>query len=234
MSKQENFDKNKNNEFLKKAAEKMPLILNELEKLYPEAICSLNYENPFQLLVSTQLSAQCTDARVNLVTPALFERFPDAKAFSEAEIDEIEKLIYSTGFYKNKARNLKGCASAILENFNGEVPDTMEALLSLPGVGRKTANLVLGDAFHKPSYVIDTHAKRLCNRMGLTQNDDPVKIEMDLRTILPPNESKPNESSDLCHRFVLHGRACCTASRPKCHACPIGEKGLCNYYNGLL
>lgn len=224
------FSKNtKNNTFLTAAAKKMPLLLQELEKLYPEAICSLNYNTPFQLLISTQLSAQCTDARVNLVTPALFERFPDAAAFAIADTDEIEKYIYSTGFYRNKAKNIKKCSQDIIEKYNGELPDTMEGLLSLAGVGRKTANLVLGDAFNKPSYVVDTHAKRLCNRIGLTKNTDPVKIEMDLRFILPPNEENPKESSGFCHRLVLHGRALCTASKPKCHICPIGLNGLCNY-----
>lgn len=216
--------------FLYAAAKKMPLLLHELELLYPNAVCSLNYDTPFQLLISTQLSAQCTDARVNLVTPALFARFPDAKAFAEADVEEIEKYIYSTGFYRNKSRNIKKCSQDILEKYSGELPDTMEGLLSLAGVGRKTANLVLGDAFNKPSYVVDTHAKRLCSRIGLTQNTDPVKIEMDLRKILPPNENNPKESSGFCHRLVLHGRACCTASKPKCSICSIGQKGLCNYY----
>ena len=222
-------NKKSNNKFLNAAAKKMPLLLHELEKLYPEAICSLNYETPFQLLISTQLSAQCTDARVNLVTPALFERFPDAAAFAVADTQEIEKYIYSTGFYRNKAKNIKKCSQDIIEKYNGQIPDNMEGLLSLAGVGRKTANLVLGDAFCKPSYVVDTHAKRLCNRIGLTKNTDPVKIEMDLRTILPPNEDNPTESSGFCHRLVLHGRAYCTASKPKCHICPIGLNGLCDY-----
>lgn len=163
----------------------MPPLVKELERLYPDAVCSLTYETPFQLLVSTQLSAQCTDARVNMVTPALFARFPDAQAFAAADIEELEELIRSTGFYHNKAKNLKRCAQDICDKFGGVLPDTMEGLLSLAGVGRKTANLVLGDAFHKPSYVIDTHAIRLCGRIGLTQNTDPVKIENDLRTILP-------------------------------------------------
>ena len=175
-------------DFLKRAAAKMLPLVKELERLYPDAVCSLTYETPFQLLVSTQLSAQCTDARVNMVTPALFARFPDAQAFAAADIEELEELIRSTGFYHNKAKNLKRCAQDICDKFGGTLPDTMEGLLSLAGVGRKTANLVLGDAFHKPSYVIDTHAIRLCGRIGLTQNTDPVKIENDLRFILPPDE----------------------------------------------
>lgn len=218
-------------EFIKAAAQKMPLLVKELEKLYPDAVCSLNYETPFQLLISTQLSAQCTDARVNIVTPALFARFPDAESFAAADVAEIEALIRSTGFYHNKAKNIKSCSIDICEKFGGELPDTMEGLLSLAGVGRKTANLVLGDAFHKPSYVVDTHCIRLCGRIGLTQNTDPVKIEMDLRTILPPDEDNPEESSSFCHRLVHHGRALCTARSPKCAECPIGVKGLCNYYS---
>lgn len=216
--------------FLEAAAKKMPLLINELKKLYPDAVCSLIYETPFQLLISTQLSAQCTDARVNMVTPALFARFPDAKSFAEGDIFEIEELIRSTGFYHNKAKNIKSCSIDICEKFNGELPDTMEELLSLAGVGRKTANLVLGDAFNKPSYVVDTHCIRLCGRIGLTKNTDPVKIEMDLRKILPPDENNPSESSGFCHRLVLHGRALCPARSPKCTECPVGSAGICDYY----
>ena len=216
--------------FLKAAAKKMPLLINELKILYPDAVCSLNYETPFQLLISTQLSAQCTDARVNMVTPALFARFPDAESFAVADVSEIEELIRSTGFYHNKAKNIKSCSIDICKKFGGKLPDTMEALLSLAGVGRKTANLVLGDAFNKPSYVVDTHCIRLCSRIGLTQNTDPVKIEMDLRTILPPDDNNPTESSSFCHRLVLHGRALCPARSPKCNECPIGKAGICNYY----
>lgn len=217
------------NKFLKAAAEKMPLLVKELEKMYPDAVCSLNYETPFQLLISTQLSAQCTDARVNMVTPALFARFPDAESFAAADVTEIEELIRSTGFYRNKAKNIKSCSIDICEKFNGELPNTMEDLVSLAGVGRKTANLVLGDAFHKPSYVVDTHCIRLCNRIGLTQNKDPLKIEKDLRIILPPKEDNPDESSSFCHRLVHHGRALCTARKPKCESCPLAEKNLCNF-----
>ena len=217
------------NKFLKAAAEKMPLLIEELEKLYPDAVCSLNYETPFQLLISTQLSAQCTDARVNIVTPALFARFPDAESFATADVEEIEELIRSTGFYRNKAKNIKSCSIDICERFNGNLPDNMEDLVSLAGVGRKTANLVLGDAFHKPSYVVDTHCIRLSNRIGLTQNTDPVKIEMDLRAILPPKEENPEESSGFCHRLVHHGRALCTARNPKCNICPLAERKLCNF-----
>lgn len=215
--------------FRKKAAAKMPPLVKELERLYPDAVCSLTYETPFQLLISTQLSAQCTDARVNIVTPALFARFPDPQAFADAELAEIEALIRSTGFYHNKAKNIKSCAQDICDKFGGTLPDTMEELLTLAGVGRKTANLVLGDAFHKPSYVIDTHAIRLCGRIGLTQNTEPVKIENDLRMLLPPDETKPEESGNFCHRLVLHGRAVCPARKPKCESCTIAELGLCDY-----
>lgn len=217
------------NKIFKAAAQKMPLLVKELERLYPNAVCSLNYDTPFQLLISTQLSAQCTDARVNLVTPALFRRFPDAQSFATADVKEIEELIRSTGFYHNKAKNIKSCSIDICEKFNGNLPDTMEGLLSLAGVGRKTANLVLGDAFQKPSYVVDTHCIRLCGRIGLTENTDPVKIEMDLRKLLPPKENNPTESSGFCHRLVLHGRAVCSARSPKCEQCTLKAAGLCNY-----
>lgn len=216
-------------DFIKRAAAKMPPLLKEFERLYPDAVCSLTYGTPFQLLVSTQLSAQCTDARVNLVTPKLFARFPDPQAFAEADTAEIEELIRSTGFFRNKAKNIKQCSQDICEKFGGELPNTMEELLTLAGVGRKTANLVLGDAFHKPSYVVDTHAIRLCGRIGLTQNTDPTKIENDLRTILPPDEAKPEESGNFCHRLVLHGRAVCPARKPMCETCTIAALGLCDY-----
>lgn len=197
---------------------KIDLLIEKLEELYPEAECSLEYDNPLQLLISTQLSAQCTDARVNMVTPALFTRFPDAKAFAEADVSEVEELIKSTGFYRNKAKNIVACCQRILSEFGGEVPDTMEALLSLAGVGRKTANLVLGDAFGKPSVVVDTHCIRLSNRLGLTKNKDPEKIEKDLRKILPPEKS-----GAFCHRLVYHGRAVCNARKPKCIECTLRD-----------
>ncbi len=202
---------------------KISRLIKSLEELYPVAECSLNYDNPLQLLISTQLSAQCTDARVNMVTPALFARFPDVKSFAEADVAEVEELIKSTGFYRNKAKNIVACCQRILSVYNGQVPDTMEDLLSLAGVGRKTANLVLGDAFGKPSIVVDTHCIRLTNRIGLTKNKDPEKIEADLRKILPPEES-----GAFCHRLVLHGRAVCTARKPKCSECALAA--LCDSY----
>ncbi|MBQ8165262.1 MAG: endonuclease III [Clostridia bacterium] len=200
----------------REAAAKLPRLLEEFDKLYPDAECSLTYENPLQLLISTRLSAQCTDARVNMVTPALFKRYPDCKAFAEADVEELEEYIRSTGFFRSKARNIIDCCKALLERHNGQVPDTMEELVALAGVGRKTANLVLGDAFGKPSYVVDTHCIRLCNRIGLTDNSDPVKIENDLREIIPPERS-----GKFCHQIVLHGRAYCTARKPKCPECSI-------------
>lgn len=190
---------------------------------YQDAACSLQYKDPFQLLVATQLAAQCTDARVNLITPALFAKYPSVRAFAEAEVRELEEAIKSTGFYHNKARNLIACAQKLLSDFNGIVPQTMEELISLPGVGRKTANLLLGDAFGKPCIVVDTHAKRITGRLGLTQNTDPTKIETDLRKIVPPELG-----SDFCHQLVYHGRKLCTARSPKCGLC--GLQALCSYY----
>lgn len=195
-------------------------IIKGLEELYPEAECSLDYVDPLQLLISTQLAAQCTDARVNLVTPALFARYPDAKAFADADIHELEELIKSTGFYHNKAKNIIACCQRLCEVYGGQVPDTMEDLLSLAGVGRKTANLVLGDAFGQPAVVVDTHCIRLSGRLGLTVHKEQEKIEKDLRRILPPDKS-----NDFCHRLVLHGRAVCNARKPKCDICTLS--GLC-------
>lgn len=193
-------------------------IIKRLEELYPEAECSLDYVDPLQLLISTQLAAQCTDARVNLVTPALFARYPDAKAFADADIHELEELIKSTGFYHNKAKNIIACCQRLCEVYGGQVPDTMEDLLSLAGVGRKTANLVLGDAFGQPAVVVDTHCIRLSGRLGLTVHKEQEKIEKDLRRILPPNKS-----NDFCHRLVLHGRAVCNARKPKCDICTLSD-----------
>lgn len=190
---------------------------------YPDADCTLDYDDAFHLLVATQLAAQCTDARVNLVTPALFARFPDPAAFAAASIGELEELIRSTGFYHNKARNLKACGEVLCAEFGGKVPDTMEELLRLPGVGRKTANLVLGDIFGKPGIVVDTHAGRLARRIGLTKNQNPTKVEFDLLKIVPKDYQ-----TRFCHQLVLHGRALCRASSPKCTECPIAP--YCDYF----
>lgn len=189
-----------------------------LEGLYPDAICSLEYTDAFQLLIATRLSAQCTDARVNMVTPALFNRYPDAKSMAVAEISDVEKLIKTCGLYKTKARDLVGIAQKIVTDFGGNVPDTIEALTTLPGVGRKTANLVCGDIYGKPAVVTDTHFIRLCNRLGLVKTTNPLQVEMAMRKLLPPEKS-----NDFCHRSVLFGRDICTARKAYCERCPLNS-----------
>ena len=192
-------------------------IIETLKGLYPDALCSLQYEKDYELLFSVRLSAQCTDARVNQVTPALFARFPTLESFAQAEPEEVEPYIRSCGFFHGKARDLVGCARQLLECFDGKVPGTMEELTSLPGVGRKTANLILGDVYHQPAYVCDTHCIRITGRLGITDGSkDPLQVERQLRAILPPKES-----SDFCHRMVLFGRDVCTARSPKCEGCPL-------------
>ena len=192
-------------------------IIETLKGLYPDALCSLQYEKDYELLFSVRLSAQCTDARVNQVTPALFARFPTLKSFAQAEPEEVEPYIRSCGFFHGKARDLVGCARQLIERFDGKVPGTMEELTSLPGVGRKTANLILGDVYHQPAYVCDTHCIRITGRLGLTDGSkDPLQVERQLRAILPPEES-----SDFCHRMVLFGRDVCIARSPKCENCPL-------------
>ena len=192
-------------------------IIDTLKGLYPDALCSLQYEKDYELLFSVRLSAQCTDARVNQVTPALFARFPTLESFAQAQPEEVEPYIRSCGFFHGKARDLVGCARQLLERFDGKVPGTMEELTSLPGVGRKTANLILGDVYHQPAYVCDTHCIRITGRLGLTDGSkDPLQVERQLRAILPPEES-----SDFCHRMVLFGRDICTARSPKCENCPL-------------
>lgn len=188
----------------------------ELKKLYPEAICSLVADDPFQLLVATRLSAQCTDARVNLVTPALFAKYPTIEAFAEAEVKDVEELIHSCGFFRQKAKDIVGMAKDVLSRFGGRVPDTIEELTTLPGVGRKTANLIVGDVYGKPAVVADTHLIRISNRLGLVETKDPLKVELALKKLL-----RPEESNDFCHRAVLHGRALCDARRPLCGDCPL-------------
>ncbi|MBQ7717853.1 MAG: endonuclease III [Clostridia bacterium] len=190
------------------------------DSIYPDADCSLDYTEAWDLLVATQLAAQCTDARVNLVTPALFERYPTPRDFANAEIGELEALIRSTGFFRNKAKNLKACGQVLCREFGGVVPDTMEELLRLPGVGRKTANLVLGDIFGKGGVVVDTHAGRIARRLGFTKNTDPTKVEFDLAKIIPEKSQ-----THFCHQLVWHGRAVCTARSPKCEECPVN--GYC-------
>jgi endonuclease-3 len=193
-------------------------IAAELGHLYPNARCALHHENPLQLLVATILSAQCTDTRVNLVTPALFARYPDAAAFANADQSELESMIASTGFFRNKAKNIIACCRAIVDNHGGEVPGTMEELVPLAGIGRKTANVVLGNAFDVPGIPVDTHVARLSQRMGLTQHADPVKIERDLMALLPADEW-----TMFGHRMIYHGRQVCHARKPGCESCTIRD-----------
>lgn len=192
--------------------------VNLLREMYPNAICSLDYEFPFQLLVAVRLSAQCTDARVNLVTPALFERYKTIEDFANADSAEVGKYIYSCGFYKSKAESIVGMAQKILADYNGEVPDNIDDLLTLPGVGRKTANLIVGDIYGKAAIVVDTHCIRITNRLGLVTEKDPKKIEFALKKIIPAQEG-----SDFCHRIVLFGREVCTARNPKCDDCRLAQ-----------
>ena len=206
--------------------EKVQAILGILKEKYPDAPCALHYSKDYELMIAVRLSAQCTDARVNLVTPALFAAYPTLEAMAKADIADVEYYVHSCGFYKHKARDIVLACQMLLEKHDGKVPGTMEELLKLPGVGRKTANLLLGDLFAVPgSVVCDTHCIRICERLGLSQGKDPEKVEQQLRKILPPEES-----SDFCHRIVLFGRDICTARSPQCHRCPLSH--LCKEWNG--
>lgn len=189
-----------------------------LERLYPDAICSLDYTDAFQLLIATRLSAQCTDARVNMVTPALFAKYPDAASMAQAPIESVEELIKTCGLYKTKAKDLVGIGQMIMTDFDGKVPDTIEQLTKLPGVGRKTANLVCGDVYGKPAVVTDTHFIRLCNRLGFVKTTNPLQVENAMRKLLPTDKS-----NDFCHRTVLFGRDICTARKAYCERCPMAE-----------
>ena len=189
-----------------------------LERVYPDAVCSLTYEKPYELLISTRLSAQCTDARVNLVTPVLFSKFPSLQSLAEASIEEIEEIIKPCGLFHTKAKDIKMLSRMLIDDFGGELPNTLEGLLKLPGIGRKTANLVMGDIFHQPAVVTDTHCIRICGRLGLTKEKEPFKVEMDLRKILPPEKS-----NDFCHRLVHFGREFCKARAPQCTVCPLRD-----------
>ena len=201
-----------------KTSEQVRAIVEELKVLYPDGICSLEYEKDYELLFSVRLAAQCTDERVNKVTPALFARFPTLEALAQAEIAEVEEYIHSTGFFRAKAKDIVLASQMLLEKFGGKVPGTMDELLELPGVGRKTANLILGDVYHTPGVVVaDTHCIRITGLLGLTDGTkDPAKTETQLRKVLPPEES-----NDFCHRMVLHGRAVCIARRPQCARCTL-------------
>ena len=192
-------------------------IIDALNEKYPDAICALHYQKDYELMIAVRLSAQCTDARVNLVTPALFAAYPTLEAMAAADITDVENYIHSCGFYRQKAKDIVLACQMLLTEHNGKVPATMEELLRLPGVGRKTANLLLGDLYQEPgSVVCDTHCMRICERLGLSKGREPEKVEKQLRAILPPEES-----SDFCHRIVLFGREICTARAPKCDQCPL-------------
>ena len=202
-------------------------IIELLKQQYPEALCALQYEKDYELMIAVRLSAQCTDARVNLVTPALFAAYPTLESIAGADIEDIERYIHSCGFYRQKAKDIVLACQMLISEYNCKVPDTMEDLLRLPGVGRKTANLLLGDIYGQPgSIVCDTHCIRICGKLGLSKGKDPVKVEKQLRKILPPEES-----SDFCHRIVLFGRDICTARKPQCSRCPLAP--LCKEFTGL-
>ena len=206
--------------------EKVGAIIDILKEKYPDPQCALHYEKDYELMIAVRLSAQCTDARVNLITPALFAAYPTLEAMAAAPISHIEELVHSCGFYKHKARDIVLACQMLLREHGGKVPNSMEALLQLPGVGRKTANLLLGDLYKVPgSVVCDTHCIRICGRLGLTQGTDPEKVERQLRAILPAEES-----SDFCHRIVLFGREVCIARSPKCATCPLAV--LCSHFTG--
>ena len=215
---------------MNKTPEEVRAIVEELKVLYPEGICSLEYKKDYELLFSVRLAAQCTDERVNKVTPALYARFPTLEALAEADVSEVEEYIHSTGFFRAKAKDIVLASQMLLRDYGGKVPDTMEDLLKLPGVGRKTANLILGDVYHIPGVVVaDTHCIRITGLLGLTDGTkDPAKVETQLRAVLPPEES-----NDFCHRMVLHGRAVCVARRPQCQTCTL--RPWCDHFakNGV-
>lgn len=199
------------------------LACEELEKIYPDIDCTLDYSKPYELMFAARLAAQCTDARVNIVTKTLFVKYPSLEAFANADLEELEQDVRPCGFYKTKAKSLKEMAGQLIENFGGEVPSTMEELLTLSGIGRKTANLMLGDVFGKPAIVTDTHCIRITGRLGLTKNKEPAKVEMDLIKLIPPEIS-----SHFCHQTVQFGRDICRARSPKCGECPLAY--FCAYY----
>lgn len=210
-----------------KNKEETTKIIEKLKQMYPDATCSLDFKNPFEMGIAVMLSAQCTDARVNLTTPKLFEICKDPEDYIKIDIAELEKLIHPCGFYKNKARNIKGYAEKIINEYKGKVPDTIEELITLPGIGRKSANVIMLEAFNKPCGIaVDTHAKRISNRLGLSTNKEPIKIEQDLLKIVPKKYLK-----DVNHLLVWHGRNLCTARTPKCEKCKL--KIECDYYKNV-
>lgn len=198
--------------------QKALLVCDRLEERYPDAVCSLKYSQPHELMIAGRLSAQCTDERVNIVTKELFEKYKSIEDFASAEVSDIEEIIRPCGLFKTKAASVVGMCRALLERFGGRIPDTVEELTTLPGIGRKTANLIMGDVHHKPAVVTDTHCIRITGRLGLTKNTEPAKVEADLWKILPPERS-----SDLCHRLVLFGREICKARSPLCGECPLAD-----------
>ncbi len=198
--------------------EKALAAVEALEKQYPDAICSLVYERPYELLISTRLAAQCTDARVNIVTKDLFQKYTCLEDFANAPLEEMENMVRTCGLYKTKAKDIIAMAKMLLEEYDGILPDTVEELTRLPGIGRKTANLVVGDIYHKPAVVCDTHCIRITNLLGLSKGKDPAKVEKQLRAILPMDRA-----NDFCHRLVIHGRAVCVANHPKCSSCCMKE-----------
>ena len=207
-----------------KLKERVYGIIRGLEAEYPDAVCSLNYKEPYELLFATRLSAQCTDARVNIVTKELFSRYKTLPEIASCDIRELEEIVHPCGVFRMKARDIRASANMLIEKFEGNVPDTMEELLSLPGVGRKTANLILGDVFGKPAVVADTHCIRISNKLGLADSKDPKKVELRLKEIIPQNEQNM-----FCHRLVWHGRAICPARSPKSELCCI--RAFCDTYN---
>ncbi len=200
----------------KSASKSIRTLLDALAAAYPDAKCALDFQSPLQLLIATILSAQCTDKRVNIVTPALFKRFPTAKAFASGKLADIEKLIQSTGFYRNKAKNIQACCQVLLDKYDGKVPSTLEELVVLPGVGRKTANVVLGNCFDTPGITVDTHCGRLARRLGLTLHSDPVKVEQDLMKVIPSAEW-----TSFSHQIIAHGRQVCHSRKPDCPNCTL-------------
>ncbi len=203
--------------------EKALMTCEALEKLYPDAVCSLDYKKPYELMIAARLSAQCTDARVNVVTKELFKKYPTLEAFAEADLNELEEVIRPCGFFRTKAKSIKEMAGQLIKNFGGQVPDNMNDLLTISGIGRKTANLMMGDVWGKPAIVTDTHFIRITGRIGLTSNDEPKKVESDLVKLIPPEIS-----SDFCHRVVQFGRDVCRARKPLCDECAC--RSFCKYF----